>query len=137
MTEARTHLPALEHVRVGDCMHQGVFTCFADDSVRDVAGIMANHRVHAVVVTGRHAERPEGVVSDLDVLTAVANRADGTAAQIAATEPLTVSAEASVQMAAQLMSEHGVSHLVIVDAAGGYPIGVLSSLDIAAVYADN
>jgi CBS domain-containing protein len=33
------------------------------------------------------------------------------------------------------MAEHGVSHLVVVDAASRQPIGVLSTLDIAAVYA--
>ena len=31
------------------------------------------------------------------------------------------------------MGEHGVSHLVVVDSAGGYPLGVLSTLDIATV----
>jgi CBS domain-containing protein len=38
--------------------------------------------------------------------------------------------------AAQLMSEHGVSHLVVVDPASGYPLGVLSTLDVAAMYAE-
>jgi CBS domain-containing protein len=137
MSELRTDFPALEHVRVGDCMHQGVLTCYAEDSLRDVAAIMANHRVHAVVVTCRHAERPIGVVSDLDVLTALATGAESTAAQVAASESLTVSADATVQAAAQLMSEHGISHLVILDPAGGYPVDVLSSLDIVAVYAGN
>jgi CBS domain-containing protein len=116
-------------------MHHGVLTCLGGDSLRDVAAVMANHRVHAVVITSSHAERPEGVVSDLDVLAALAAGAQPTAAQAAATEPLTVSGEATLQTAAQLMSEHGVSHLIIVDAAGGYPVGVLSSLDIAAAYA--
>lgn len=97
---------------------------------------MAKHRVHAVVISGGDGERAEGIVSDLDVLNAIAARAQCTAGQAAATEPLTVSAETTVQAAAQLMSEHGVSHVVVVDAAGGYPVGVLSSLDIAAVYAD-
>ena len=98
---------------------------------------MANHQVHAVVITNRNGDRPDGVVSDLDVLTAVAARAECTAQQAAATETLTVSADESLQGAAQLMSEHGVSHLVVVDAAGGYPVGVLSSLDVAAAYAGN
>jgi CBS domain-containing protein len=137
MSEARTDFPALEHIRVGDCMHQGVLTCFPDDSVQDVAAIMANHRVHAVVVSSGQAERPEGVVSDLDVVAAIAGGAECTAGQVAATESLTVSTNATLATAAQLMSEHVVSHLVVVDAAGGYPVGILSSLDIAMVYADS
>jgi len=116
-------------------MHQGVLTCLAEDSLRDVAAIMANQRVHAVVITSPRAERPEDVISDLDLLTALATGQECTAAQAAASETLTVSADATMRAAAQLMSEHGVSHLIIVDAAGGYPVGVLSSLDVAAVYA--
>jgi CBS domain-containing protein len=53
-----------------------------------------------------------------------------------ATEPPTVSADDSLLGAAQLMREHGVSHVVVVDRAGGYPVGVLSTLDIAALYAE-
>jgi CBS domain-containing protein len=137
MSKSQTHLPALTHVRVRDCMHSGVLTCATDDSLRHVAAIMANHRVHAVVMTSGNADRPQGVVSDLDVLTAVASGADCTAQQVAATEPLTVSGDESLEAAAQLMSEHGLSHLVVVDAGGGYPVGVLSSLDVAAVYAES
>jgi CBS domain-containing protein len=33
------------------------------------------------------------------------------------------------------MAEHGVAHLVVLDAAGGYPVGVLSTLDVAAAFA--
>lgn len=48
-----------------------------------------------------------------------------------------MSADESLWRAAQLMKEHGVSHLVVVDAAAGYPLGVLSTLDIIAVYAES
>lgn len=137
MSESRTSFPALTHVRVSDCMHRGVLTCAADDSLQHVAAIMAGHQVHAVVITSSNGDRPLGVVSDLDVLAAVAAQAQCTALEAAATEALTVSADEPLQGAAQLMSQHGVSHLVVVDAAGGYPVGVLSSLDIAAVYAGN
>ena len=34
------------------------------------------------------------------------------------------------------MSEHGVSHLVVLDAANGHPSGILSTLDVAALYAN-
>lgn len=118
-------------------MHAGVMTCVPDDSIRAVAAIMATYRVHAVVVTERSGNRPLGIVSDLDLVSAAAaGGADGTALQAAATEPLTISANESLERAAQLMSEHAVSHLVVVDGAGGYPLGVLSTLDIAAACAD-
>ncbi len=118
-------------------MHHGVLTCAASDSLRDVAAIMANHRVHAVVITTSNGARPLAVVSDLDVLAAVANRVDCTAAEAGATEPLTVPADEPIEGATQLMNEHGVSHLLVLDSAEGYPLGVLSSLDVAAVYAES
>lgn len=118
-------------------MHPGLLTCAADDSLRDVAAIMAKHRVHAVVITSSNASGAVGMVSDLDVVAGVAAGADCTASQAAATETLTVSADESLGAAAQLMSEHGASHLVVLDGAGGYPLGVLSTIDIAAVYAES
>lgn len=124
-------------MRVRDCMHHGVLSCAADDALQDVAAIMANHRVHAVVITSGNGARPIGIVSDLDVVAAAATQADGTAGQMGATESLTVRADEPLQGAAQLMNEHGVSHLVVVDDAEGYPLGVLSSLDVAAVYAQS
>jgi CBS domain-containing protein len=99
--------------------------------------LMATHRVHAVVITAANGRRPVGVVSDLDVVAAVAAGADCSAHETAATEALTVSADEPLRNAAQMMSEHGVSHLLVVDGAGGYPVGVLSTLDVASVYADN
>jgi CBS domain-containing protein len=135
MPRSPTPLSSLSNIRVSDCMNRGLLTCSADDSLRHVAKIMASNRVHAVVVTCGSPERPQGVVSILDVIAGVAVGTDPTAGQAATSEPLSVSARERVRTAAQIMNEHGVSHLVVVDAAGGYPIGVLSSLDIAAVYA--
>jgi CBS domain-containing protein len=129
-------IPELDHLRVHDAMHQGILSCAADAPLGEIATIMAKHRVHAVTVINGDSQRPVGVVSDLDVVVAMASGAQCSALQTAATEPLAVSAEDSLQRAAQLMAEHGVSHLVVQDAAGGYPIGVLSTLDLAAVFAD-
>jgi CBS domain-containing protein len=116
-------------------MHPGVLTCSADDSLRHVAAIMAYHHVHALVITTPTAEGPIGVVSDQDLVAAVAAGADCAAREVAGTETLTISPDEPLRTAAQLMIEHGVSHLVVVDSAGGYPVGVLSALDVATVYA--
>ena len=116
-------------------MHHGVLSCGPDDSLRDVAATMANHRVHAVLIAERQGGRPLGVVSDLDVAAAAARgRDDATAREAAGADPVTVSSDAPVQDAARLMSEHGVSHLVVVESASGYPAGVISTLDVAGIY---
>ncbi len=114
-------------------MHRGILCCAADAPLTEVAGIMARHRVHAVAVTGGRNARPFGVVSDLDVVAGVLGGDQTTAGEVAATEPLSVSADERLDRAIQLMSEHGVAHLVVLEAASGYPIGVLSTLDVAAV----
>jgi len=35
------------------------------------------------------------------------------------------------------MTEHRVHHLIVVDPANGYPVGILSTLDIAVLVAEN
>lgn len=97
--------------------------------------MMAHHRIHAVAVTERLGGRPLGIASDLDVVAAIAGGDALTAGQVACTEPLTISTDELLGRAAQLMTEHAVGHLVVVDAASGYPVGVVSTLDIATVYA--
>jgi CBS domain-containing protein len=128
-------MPELEHIRVHDAMHHGILGCAPDAPLGEVAGIMAKHRVHAVAIANGEGGPPAGVVSDLDVVAAIATGEEPTAAESAATEAPTVSSDERLERAAQLMTEHGVSHLVVVDAADGHPIGVLSTLDLAAVYA--
>jgi CBS domain-containing protein len=116
-------------------MHHGILSCASDAPLGEVAGVMAKNRIHAVAITDGASGRPIGFASDLDLVTAAATGQEPTARQAACTEPVTVSADDSLVHAAQLMSEHGVHHLVVVDPAGGYPVGVLSTLDIAAAYA--
>ena len=126
---------ALAHVRVRDCMHLGILSCAGDAPLSEVAAIMAKHHVHAVAVANRSGGRPIGIVSDVEVVAAAARGAEPTALEGATKGAHTISADRSMATAARLMAEHGVTHLVVLDGASGYPIGVLSSLDVAAVYA--
>ena len=99
---------------------------------------MAERRVHCVVVTDEaDAESLWGVVSDLDLVAAAGVREldEQSAGATAATAALMVSPDESLQRAAQLMTEHGTAHLVVVDPASGHPVGVLSTLDVAAALA--
>ncbi len=116
-------------------MHSGIVECSEDTPLRELAGLMADHRVHAVVLTGGPDGRPIGVVSDLDVIGAIARGGELSAREVAATEPLSVSAEQPLDRAVELMAAHELAHLVVRDEASGRPAGVLSTLDIAAVYA--
>jgi CBS domain-containing protein len=125
---------ALDHIRVQDAMRHGIMTCSDEEPLREVARIMAAERVHAVAITKGTGRRPIGVVSDREVVAAVASGAEPTAGQ-AARDSLGISAGASLDNAARMMVAEGVAHLVVKDSASGYPIGILSTLDIAAAYA--
>jgi CBS domain-containing protein len=128
---------SLADARVSDAMRHGVLTCQAETPLRLIARMMAEHRVHSVVVTNLDgvSESAWGVVSDSDVLRSVPGNVDErTASDVAGTELLTVEPDESLERAAQMMAEHEVTHLVVV--AGDRPIGVLSSLDVAASLAE-
>ncbi|MGZ8698040.1 MAG: CBS domain-containing protein, partial [Gaiellaceae bacterium] len=53
-----------------------------------------------------------------------------TSRTIAATPALTVTTSDQLARAAQLMVEHEVSHLIVIEPQSARPIGVLSTLDI-------
>lgn len=116
-------------------MTHGIVSCPDDAPLSEVARIMVSQRVHAVAITQGTGRRPIGVVSDREVVAAAASGAEPTAGQAAAGDPPGISANATLHRAARMMAERGVEHLVVRDSASGYPIGILSTLDIAAVYA--
>jgi CBS domain-containing protein len=134
-----THASRLAHVHVGDAMHHGVLGCAPDTPLGDVAGIMAEHRVHCAVVHehGMPGVSAWSVVSDRDLMAAAAaDRIDEpTAGAVAGTSVPWIGSGEPLTRAAQLMAEHDVSHLIVVGDADGRPEGVLSSLDIAMVVA--
>ena len=130
--------PALGRLRVADAMHPGLISCSLDTALRSVARMMATYRVHAILVTAHgEDELPGGalwgVISDADLLRAAeAGDLDKqTSRTIAATPVLTVATGDGLAHAAQLMVEHEVSHLIVVEPESARPVGVLSTLDIA------
>ena len=130
--------PATRSIRVADVMHEGVLTCGRDESLAAVARLMADQRVHSVVVTDEPGDAPSlwGVVSDLDLVAAASVRdlEEQTAGVAAATPALMISPDDTLQRATQLMVEHALAHLVVV--AGGRPVGVISTLDVAGALAE-
>jgi CBS domain-containing protein len=126
---------------VADIMRPGVLGCEPDTPLREVARMMASHRIHSVVVHGitdRAGERLVwGLVSDLDLARAFGEPLDErTAAEVAATEVVTVAPEDTVERAAQIMAEHETAHLIVASDEGRRPIGVISTLDLARAIAD-
>jgi CBS domain-containing protein len=123
---SRTTVPAT----VSDAMHRGLVTCPPSSTVDEIAFLLADCRIHCVLVAGRDG-RGWGIVSDLDLMRAVAaRRYELTAAQLASMEVVTIGLDEELADAARLMAEHEVTHLVVTNRSAE-PIGVLSSLDVA------
>ncbi len=118
----------LDRIRVGDCMHHGIVSCDATAPLTEVAATMCSHGVHALAVVGDG--RPASVISDADLIAAIDHDEEYTAGDVAATEWLAISAGRSLQDAARLMTEHGVTHLLVRDARNGHLTGIISTTDI-------
>jgi CBS domain-containing protein len=130
----------LETLTVGDAMHAGVFTCGEDASLDMAAAMMARYSIHCVVVLeGPDDEKPWGVISDLDLVSAAFDHDTGgwKAGEAAGSPAVMIGADAPLRRAAQLMREYGIAHLVVVDGDARTPLGVISTLDIARVIAGN
>jgi CBS domain-containing protein len=129
--------PAIQHATVSDAMRPEVLTCPGDASLRDVARTMASEHVHSVVVSGGGDKGREwGIVSDTDLMRAAREDLDErTASSAAAYEFVSVSPEESLERALQIMTEHDVTHLVVVDPKADKAVGMLSTLDVAGLMA--
>ena len=129
-----------DRLTVGDAMHRGVVTCDVGTPLSKVAQMMVGHRIHCVVIdsSDKQGQPLWGVVSDLDLAAAFANgQVEGmTAGKVAGTPAVMVDVREPLRRAAQLMTEHGVTHLVVVDPRSTRPAGVISTLDLARVLAD-
>ena len=134
--KTETRQARIRELLVTDAMHRGIFTCEREEPLSEVAAIMARERVHCVVVASGSGEAgpPWGIVSDLDLVAAATVRdLDHQSAGASAGAPVvTVSPGETLERAAQLMTEHNTAHLIVVQPKQQRPVGVLSSLDIAA-----
>lgn len=121
---------AVEHV-----MHVGFIGCPFETPLVAVARLMAEHQVHAVVGFGDATEGDTclwGLVSDTDIVAALAAGEDAsTVGEIAASEVVTVVPDDTARHAVELMHDHQVTHLLVVDPSLDRPLGVVSTLDVA------
>ena len=126
-----------DEATVGEVMHPGVIFCPPESPVRHAARLMATYNVHAVVVLGDDEEGGLwGIVSDSDLVSVIARREldEHTAGGMSRTPLVTVCRSDSVAHAAELMREHGVTHLLVV--VRHRPVGVVSTLDLARAAAE-
>lgn len=129
-------MPSLANATVAEVMHRGIIFCETNAPLSEVARAMADARVHCIAVRGvDHAGDPLiwGIVSDLDLLRgSLGADHDPPAGALAHTPVISIRANMPIVQAAEAMTAYGVNHLVVIDPDRHQPVGVLSTLDIAA-----
>lgn len=130
-------IPSPEHARVADAMRYGVLSCFPDASLRAAARTMALHHIHTLVVSDPDDGKTVGVVSDGDLLGALTGAEDGqrTVEEVARRDFVTVDEQEPLLDALAEMHRHRSAHALVVDAGGGRPTGMLSTLDALGMFA--
>lgn len=123
---------------VRDLMHRGLFTCRQDAALGQVAVMLNQHHVHALVVVDRD-RRPIGLISDFDLLAGEWLAADAesltvmrklTAADLMSQPIASVEASISLHEAARQMLEKDISRLMVTE--NGNPIGMIAGSDFVA-----
>jgi CBS domain-containing protein len=115
---------------VADLMQTAVVTVAPEITLRGVAELLTREEVGAAVVRGR--EGPVGVVSERDVVRALAEGEDPDDARVGDVmtfELCSVEHTASVAEAAEAMAAAGFRHLAVTRA--GAVVGVVSMRDLA------
>ena len=128
--------PGFESAKVHDAMRVGVVTCRPETKLADVARMMVGYEIHSVVVSDVQGEGGLwGIVTSLDLARVADELSSLTAGQVASTDLVTIRSDESLKRAAELMAEHGVTHLIAVQPDTDRPAGMISARGIAAALA--
>jgi CBS domain-containing protein len=123
---------------VRDLMHPGVLTCQPDALLGQVAVLLTQHKVHALVVSDPEG-RPLGIISDYDLLAgewlSVDDESLSTMRLLTAHDLMsypvdTVDANVPIKEAAHTLIEKDVNRLLVTE--NGKPVGVISTTDFVA-----
>jgi CBS domain-containing protein len=125
-----------KHVK--DLMHTGLITCKPTATLGQVAVLLNQHHVHALVVTDRDG-RTLGLISDFDLMAGEWLSSDAeslavmrnlTASDLMTQPADSVEADVPLTEAVASFMEKGVSRLLVTD--NGKPVGIISLSDFIA-----
>lgn len=119
------------YMQVQEIMHKGVSRVQIKDSIKKVAALMKREDIGAVPVY--KDQRLVGIVTDRDiVVSSVANgrTPDDAVSHVMAHEIIYVYGQDDVTKATQLMKQHQICRLLVVDEINR-PVGMLSLQDLA------
>jgi len=123
---------------VRDLMHHGLVTCPPETTLGQVAVLLTQHHVHALVIVD-HEQNPLGIISDYDLLAGEWLSGDSqslmtirklTAGDLMSSPIDSVEADVPVKSAAELLIRRDINRLLVTD--HGKAVGVISLSDFVA-----
>lgn len=117
---------------VKDLMHNGLITCPPDTSLGQVAALLTQHHVHALIVAEPKG-KPLGIISDFDLLAgewlSVDQESLNTMRRMTARDLMTfpiesIKVETSVEEAAKTMIEKQIHRMLVTE--NGNAVGIIS-----------
>ena len=124
-------------MKVGEMCSRGVVSVFESASLRDVAALMKERHVGAIVVIAKFPTTPQpaGIITDRDIvraqLTHVADLSRLSVADVMTRSPLTLHSDQELEDAIETMRARGVRRAPVVNARGDL-VGFLSTDDLIA-----
>jgi len=122
-------------MKVGEMCSRGVVSVFESASLRDVAALMKERHVGAVVVITRFpaTSQPVGIITDRDIVRAqlqhVADLSRLRVADVMTKSPVTLPDDEELEGAIATLRAHGVRRAPVVNARGDL-VGFLSTDDL-------
>ena len=120
---------------IGEIMTEKLVTITASSSAQEAAIKMTENNISSLVVTNGN-NKSVGIVTERDLVTRVcvhdASSKNTTLENIMSSPLVTIDALSSVEVAADIMSQNGVRHLLVVkDEDISKPLGIITSSDFA------
>ena len=120
---------------IGEIMTEKLVTITASSSAQEAAIKMTENNISSLVVTNGN-NKSVGIVTERDLVTRVcvhdANSKNTTLENIMSSPLVTIDALSSVEVAADIMSQNGVRHLLVVkDEDISKPLGIITVSDFA------
>jgi CBS domain-containing protein len=118
----------LDNIRAEEVMSTGLITVKTVTPVGEAARTMIRENVSSLVVKDGQVE---GIVTKSDMVTylaALATTMDCTVRDFMTANPITMSPSQSTFFAAELMSQHRISRIVVIDQT--HPIGIITLADL-------
>ena len=117
---------------VGDLMHKGIIACSPETPMDEVVRIVGDTSVHALVVLDE-SRRPIGMVTHTDIIRLFGEDLPQYAARdVMSDTVIVVESDQPAKVGAELMLEHAVDRLLVVEVEGTQrtPVGILSTTDL-------